>query len=99
MLKNYFKMIVVLASFFMCAIVAQDDFSDEAVNDSDQKISISGKITDSKTGEPIPGANVFILDSDIGSASDADGNYSIEEIVSGSNYGISHRVRRYVFIC
>jgi iron complex outermembrane receptor protein len=89
MLKNYFKTIVVLASFFMCAIVAQDDFSDEAVNDSDQKISISGKITDSKTGEPIPGANVFILDSDIGSASDADGNYSIEEIVSGSEITVS----------
>jgi hypothetical protein len=45
--------------------------------------SISGKIIDANTGEYIIGANVLIEGTNIGSASDIDGNYSIINIKPG----------------
>lgn len=41
---------------------------------------ISGKITDKETGMPLPGANIIIVGTNIGTASDVDGNYSILNI-------------------
>jgi hypothetical protein len=38
--------------------------------------TISGNILDNEDGSPIPGANVFILGSSNGTASDFDGNFS-----------------------
>ena len=38
--------------------------------------TISGNILDNEDGSPIPGANVFILGSTTGTASDFDGNFS-----------------------
>ncbi len=45
---------------------------------------ISGKITDSETGMPLPGANIIIDGTSIGTASNIDGNYSILNISPGS---------------
>lgn len=42
-----------------------------------QEVVISGKVTDQKTGEPIPGANVIIDKTNKGSQTDFDGTYSI----------------------
>ncbi|WP_299682173.1 TonB-dependent receptor [uncultured Tenacibaculum sp.] len=42
-----------------------------------QEISVKGKITDSKTGEPIPGVSVLIKDTLKGTETDFDGNYTI----------------------
>lgn len=39
---------------------------------------IKGKVTDSKTGEPLIGASVILKPSNLGAASDIDGNYSFE---------------------
>jgi len=38
---------------------------------------IAGKITDSKTGDPLPGTNIFIELTNYGAATDIDGNYKI----------------------
>ncbi len=38
---------------------------------------ISGKITDSKTGEPVPGASIIISDEGRGTVSDAEGKFSV----------------------
>lgn len=45
---------------------------------------ISGKITDSQSGEPLIGANVIIVGTTMGSATDIDGNYYILNVRPGS---------------
>lgn len=42
------------------------------------QISVSGKITDAGTSEPLPGANIIIKGSSKGAQTDFDGNFSIE---------------------
>ena len=39
---------------------------------------ISGKVTDSKSGEPIPGANIKVQGKAIGTTADFDGNYTLQ---------------------
>lgn len=43
-----------------------------------QEVSLSGKITDSDTGEPIPGATVVVKGTTNGTVSDFDGNYTLK---------------------
>ena len=50
--------------------------------------SISGTVTDAKTGETIIGANVVIEGTTVGAASDIDGNFLIENIKPGT-YNLS----------
>ncbi|MDX5479456.1 MAG: carboxypeptidase-like regulatory domain-containing protein, partial [Cyclobacteriaceae bacterium] len=42
-----------------------------------QAIQISGKVTDENTGESIPGVNVLIIGTSVGTATDLDGNFTI----------------------
>lgn len=44
------------------------------------KTTLSGKITDKKTGEPVPGVTIYLPDLKTGASSDADGNYKIENL-------------------
>ncbi|MFQ5652821.1 MAG: carboxypeptidase-like regulatory domain-containing protein, partial [bacterium] len=46
--------------------------------------TISGKIVDARTGDPLPGANVFLRGTTTGAASLADGTYSIENLPPGT---------------
>ena len=39
--------------------------------------TITGRVTDSKTNEPIPGVNILVKDTNVGSVTDVDGKYSI----------------------
>lgn len=48
-----------------------------------QTATISGKVTDSKTGEPLPFCNVFISNSTIATTTDIDGNYVLENVPEG----------------
>ncbi len=41
-----------------------------------QAAAIQGKVTDARTGQPLPGANVYIQELNVGSATDRDGNYT-----------------------
>lgn len=51
---------------------------------NDTKLSrIYGKVVDRQTKEPLIGANVIIIQSQMGSATDLNGNYSIEKIPGG----------------
>jgi TonB-linked SusC/RagA family outer membrane protein len=45
---------------------------------------IEGQVTDAQTGETVPGANVFLIELDRGDVSDANGNYSIQNVPSGT---------------
>lgn len=45
--------------------------------------SISGKVTDSETNEPLPGANVLVVESGKGTATNGLGNYFLEGLPAG----------------
>jgi hypothetical protein len=45
---------------------------------------ISGKVTDAETGEPLPGANIVIAGTQLGAATDLDGEYFILNLVPGT---------------
>ena len=54
------------------------------VNASAQtKLSMSGKITDAKTGDPLAGASLYFPDLRIGGAADDKGVYKIQNIPQG----------------
>src|SRR5690606_8573506 len=44
---------------------------------------IAGTVTDAATGEPLPGANVLIVETTRGAAADADGSYYILNVPPG----------------
>ncbi len=46
--------------------------------------TITGKVTDSQSGEGLAGANVTVVGTSLGSAADADGNFTIENVPDGS---------------
>ena len=79
---------VAVFSFFLSfnMICAQDDFNDEPTSST---LKVSGVVTNSETGEPIPGANVVIVGTENGTASDGDGAYSIESVEAGSEISAS----------
>ncbi len=52
-----------------------DASTDEA---RQQEIEVSGTVTDAQTGEPLPGVNIVVQGTTIGTTTDMDGNYSIE---------------------
>ena len=55
------------------------------------KGNFSGRITDAKTGKPIPDATVYITDIKTGTATDNEGNFSLKNIPEGSHLiEISH---------
>ena len=45
--------------------------------------TVTGKVTDSKSGEPLPFCNVFISNSTIATTTDPDGNYLLENVPEG----------------
>ena len=65
---------------------SQDDFSDEAEN---QKLNVSGTVSDASSGKPIAGANVIVDDGDLGAAADEDGRFSIEGVDQGASITVS----------
>ncbi len=46
---------------------------------------IEGYIKDAKTGEPLPGANVFIVNTTMGAVTNMDGKYVIRNVPLGSH--------------
>jgi iron complex outermembrane recepter protein len=71
-------------------LLAQNKFTDNSTTDKNRKtdnevvkVSLSGKITDAKTSEPLPGASVYFADDKIGTIADAQGKYILNNIPSG----------------
>ena len=85
----FFKIIIsILIVFFSSPILAQDDFSDS--DDNTQNImTITGVVSDASSGNPIAGANVIVDDSDVGSAADQEGIYTIEGVQSGASVTVT----------
>lgn len=68
-----FKSIIIFSLLFNILVYSQ----------SKNKGSIGGKIVDESTGEPIIGANIILLNTNFGAASDIDGNYLITNVEPG----------------
>jgi hypothetical protein len=49
-----------------------------------QNFTLSGKVTDASTGEPLIGTNVYIKTIDLGGVSNTEGTYKIEKIKHGT---------------
>ncbi len=64
---------------------AQNDFSDDIVESGESKtISITGKVTDSY-GSSLAGVNVIVEDTDMGAATDEEGNFQLDGVEIGSS--------------
>jgi len=48
------------------------------------QVSISGTVTDSETGETLPGVNILITELSRGAATDVDGDYAVNNIPAGT---------------
>jgi len=70
-MKNYFTVLILLACFF----------GNSAFAGTTGKLT--GKVTDKKTGEPLPFVNVTLEETNIGAATDLDGKYIILNIPPG----------------
>ena len=57
---------------------------------SGQSIEISGTITDSESGFPIPGVNVLVKNTTNGAVTDFDGNFTISNVEPGSTLTFSY---------
>ena len=58
----------------------QDDFNDEVSEEA--RISVSGIVIDAANSKPIGGANITLGDTGEGAASDGDGSFAFENIIS-----------------
>lgn len=69
-----------MSSKFLYRIFSLLLFSGSLIAQDEQKASLTGTITDQVTGESLPGANVTLVGTYLGAASDFDGNYVINGI-------------------
>ncbi|MDZ7372135.1 MAG: TonB-dependent receptor [candidate division KSB1 bacterium] len=53
-----------------------------------QEATIVGRVVEAESGRPLPGANVFIIDTFLGSSTTADGRFTIRHVPAGE-----HRVK------
>jgi len=74
MLRKAFSLITVL---FLILVCAQGLFAAASSK-------IVGVVTDASTGDPLPGANVYLAGTAIGAASDLKGNYQIMRVPPGA---------------
>jgi TonB-linked SusC/RagA family outer membrane protein len=58
-------------------IILTKDGNEVAVIKAIQQKTVTGRITDLSTGEPIPGVNILVEGTTVGTTSDLDGKYSI----------------------
>jgi len=49
-----------------------------------QEGSVSGRVTDAQTGDPLVGANVLVVGTNLGAATDINGEYAISRVPSGA---------------
>lgn len=63
--------------------IASIDNTKEKPVSSELKLVLSGKITDAKTGEILPGASIYIADIKTGAAANAEGKYVFNEVSAG----------------
>ena len=83
MIQKYFTAII--AMVYACISCAQNNLQQPAARivKAASKVTLSGKITDVKTGEILPGASVYFADDKIGTVAGTDGTYVLANIPPG----------------
>ncbi len=77
--------LIISTIFLFNFLLGQDDFSDDIVEAGQGKsITVSGSVMD-ENGGPLAGANVIVDGTDLGSATDEEGNYQIQDVEVGSS--------------
>lgn len=61
----------------------ENTMNSRGVNARKINVSLTGTITDSKTGEVLPGASVFFQDEKIGTMAGSDGKYALRNVPAG----------------
>ncbi len=79
------KQLIVLLIILVTALNAQDKVI---------RSSISGRVIDLTTQQPLPGANIWLLDTNHGGAADKEGNYTINNVPVG-RYSITASMMGY----
>lgn len=73
MSKHLLIIIILLFTFLNCTNLISADYGE-----------IVGTVIDKNTGEPLPFANILILKTSLGAATDSDGKYRISQIPAGT---------------
>ncbi len=80
MILYYLKkpfLILVLSALIMIPGIMQANASGENPPDDVQQMTVSGKVTDSQTGEAMPGVNILVVGTSLGAITDVSGSYSV----------------------
>lgn len=88
--KLFFALLlsVLVCSSAYAESIASDAISDESAQAPVSKITVKGRVVDTK-GEPIPGAGVKIKGTSTGTITDLDGYFRLESVTTGSEIEIS----------
>ncbi|HOU96856.1 MAG TPA: TonB-dependent receptor [Bacteroidales bacterium] len=70
------KPVRLIVLFLLVGLISEQVYS-SGPKDDQQQIRITGTVTDSETGNPMPGVNIQVKGATIGTITDADGKYSI----------------------
>jgi len=77
--EKVFRMLMLFSLFVFCSLVANA-----------QQKTISGKVTEASTGEPVIGANIQVKGTSDGTVSDADGNFKLTVPEAGKTLVVSY---------
>lgn len=84
MKKIFFFLCLHSISLLVCSQVAiQQVASTSVLLNSKFNYTLSGKVTNTLTGEPLPGASIYIQDEKIGAIADATGNFRLQSVPGG----------------
>ncbi|HVT85546.1 MAG TPA: TonB-dependent receptor [Chitinophagaceae bacterium] len=82
---------IVLSSITLLLLLASQSVKAQGMDSNSRRKkdrsftgSLSGKVTDKSSGNPLPGATVYIPDLKVGAVTDAGGNYTLNYLPAGS---------------
>ena len=67
-----------LSSVISLAANENGSYADDGKKAWQQEIEVSGTVADAQTGEPLPGVNIVVEGTTVGTSTDMDGNYTLE---------------------
>ncbi|MFQ5637793.1 MAG: TonB-dependent receptor domain-containing protein [bacterium] len=69
---------------FLAVLLVSSHFASDVSFSIESKGAISGRVIDAKTGEPLPGVNIIIKDTVLGSSTNREGEFTINNIRIGT---------------
>ncbi|HRQ52310.1 MAG TPA: TonB-dependent receptor plug domain-containing protein, partial [Agriterribacter sp.] len=80
----WLSLILSVLFFLSAASVKAQHLPHEPVKTTRSGVSVSGRVSDAQTGEPLAGASVYIADAKTGAITNANGSYMIRNIAAGN---------------